>query len=91
MQVKVYATLRELVGGAVIELPVTEPTHVAALLDRISADHPQLGAKLWDENGRLNRTIQVLINGRSIQFLKGVQTSVSPEDTVSLFPPVGGG
>ena len=33
----------------------------------------------------------VLLNGRSIAFLQGLATPVSEADTLSLFPPVGGG
>jgi sulfur-carrier protein len=91
MQVRVYATLRDLVGAPIIEARIAEPTDVGALLQQISASHPELGAKLWDAEGALSRTIQVLVNGRSIQFLKGLETPVCPEDSVSLFPPVGGG
>lgn len=91
MQIYIYATLRDLVGARVIEVEAPVHTDVAGLLQQVSAAHPSLAAKLWDAEGALNRSIQVLVNGRSIQFLNGLQTQVGADDSVSLFPPVGGG
>ena len=91
MQLRVYATLRDLVGGSVIEVDVPQVTDVRHVLQQAAAAYPQLGAKLWDEDGRLNRSINVLVNGRSIQFLAGLETPVQSDDNLSLFPPVGGG
>jgi sulfur-carrier protein len=91
MRVRVYATLRDVVGANALELDVHEPTDVRRVLHELSVECPQLGRKLWDAQGELNRAIQVLVNGRSIQFLRGLETSVAPADRVDLFPPVGGG
>jgi molybdopterin synthase sulfur carrier subunit len=91
MQVRVYATLRDLVSAKAIELDVRESTDVRRLLRQASSTYPALGAKLWDEQDDLNKSIQVLVNGRAIAFLDGLDTLVSPEDRVDLFPPVGGG
>jgi molybdopterin converting factor small subunit len=33
----------------------------------------------------------VLVNGRSLDFLDGLDTIIAPNDNLSLFPPVGGG
>lgn len=91
MQVRVYATLRDLVGAKAVEVEVAQPVDVAGLLHQVGEAHPALAAKLWDERGALSSSIQVLVNGRSIQFLQGVHTLVRPTDSISLFPPVGGG
>ncbi len=91
MQVRVYATLRDLVNAKAIELDVREATDVRRLLKQASATYPALGAKLWSEQDELNKSIQVLVNGRAINFLQGLETPVCPEDRVDLFPPVGGG
>jgi MoaD family protein len=91
MQVRVYATLRDLVNAKAIELEVAEATDVRGLLKRAGAAYPKLGAKLWTERDELSKSIQVLVNGRPIHFLQGLETPVCPEDRVDLFPPVGGG
>ena len=36
-------------------------------------------------NGQLNRDIEVLVNGRNIAFLGGVETPLSTDDRVTIF------
>lgn len=91
MQIKAYATLRDLLGWSRYDMPLAGPTTVGQVLTALVAAHPDLAAKLWDESGRLTGYITVLKNGRSIEYLRGLETPVSEADTLSLFPPVGGG
>ena len=91
MRVRVYANLRELVNSKTIEVDVSGATEIRHVLREIGAAHPALDAKLWDANNGLSKSVQVLVNGRPIGFLNGLETVVSPEDIVDLFPPVGGG
>jgi molybdopterin synthase sulfur carrier subunit len=91
MQVRVYATLRDLLGASTIDLDINLPTDVEQVLRQAVAAYPQLADKLWDADHSLSGFIQVLVNGRSIQFLAGLATPVTDGDRVDLFPPVGGG
>jgi MoaD family protein len=91
MQVRVYATLRDLVNAKTIELEVAETTDVRRLLKQAGAAYPGLGEKLWNERGELSQSVQVLVNGRAINHLQGLETPVCPDDRIDLFPPVGGG
>jgi sulfur-carrier protein len=91
MRIKAYATLRDLLGAAVIEVPVDEPADIGYVLRRIVEDCPALGKKLWSDDGNLTGYVTVLLNGRSVQYLSGLATPVKDDDTVALFPPVGGG
>jgi molybdopterin synthase sulfur carrier subunit len=47
--------------------------------------------KLWDAEGDWSGFVTVLLNGRSVQWLQGLETLVADDDALSLFPPVGGG
>ncbi len=91
MRVKAYATLRDLLGGSQFDVPVTGQSTVGQVLQQFVAAHPDLASKLWDEAGKLTGYVTVLLNGRSIEYLAGLQTAVGDTDTLSLFPPVGGG
>lgn len=91
MQIKAYATLRDILGGARFDIPLPAPTTVGDVLRQLVAQHPDLRPKLWDEGEALTGFITVLLNGRSIAYLDGLETPVSEADTLSLFPPVGGG
>ncbi len=96
MRIRVYASLRELMCGAVHDTPVSgTPVSGAAtvggVLEKLVENHPALGDKLWDANRRLTGYVTVLLNGRSIAYLQGLDSPVTDADTLALFPPVGGG
>lgn len=46
---------------------------------------------LFDEEGKLHRYIKLLINGRGIHLLQGLDTPLSDGDIIAIFPPVAGG
>ncbi len=91
VRIRVYATLRDLMGGAVHDLPAPEGATVGDMVQRLVELHPALGEKLWNAEGRLTGYITVFLNGRSVEYLEGLATPVSERDALSLFPPVGGG
>jgi molybdopterin synthase sulfur carrier subunit len=91
MRVRAYATLRDLLGTGKLDLPLGDSSTIGAVLQRLVADYPALAPKLWHEDGRFTGYVTVLLNGRSIEYLRGADTPVGEEDTLSLFPPVGGG
>ena len=91
MQVKTFATLRDLTGTSAIQLEVAGPTTVGQVLHRLSDEYPALGKKLWNSEGTLSGYVKVFLHGRAVQFLNGLDTPVTDEDIISLFPPVGGG
>ncbi len=91
MLVRLYATLRDLVGTASINLKLDGPTTAGQVLERLADSYPALRAKLVDAEGSPSAYVQTLLNGRRVQFLQGPQTPVSDDDVISLFPPVGGG
>lgn len=91
MQIKAYATLRDLLGAKVIEVPLTGPTDVEHVLRHLVADCPAFGKKLWNEDGKPTGYVTVLLNGRRVEYLAGMATPVAEGDKIALFPPVGGG
>lgn len=91
MRVRTYATLRDLLGVSSVDLPLAGPVTVRAVLDRLTTDYPPLADKLWDATGAWSGFVTVLLNGRSVEYLQGLETLVQDSDVLSLFPPVGGG
>jgi molybdopterin synthase sulfur carrier subunit len=95
MRVRVYASLRDLLGTSSIDMPLETPqggvSTVGQVLERLTARYPALDEKLWGADHNLAGYITVLLNGRSIAYLQGVDTSVADDDVIALFPPVGGG
>jgi molybdopterin synthase sulfur carrier subunit len=91
MKIRAYATLREVFGWGQLDLTADGASTVGAVLRHLVEQHPALGAMLWDADGRLTGFVTVLVNGRSIEYLAGLDTPLDREDTVALIPPVSGG
>lgn len=91
MQIRVYATLRDLLGQSRLSVPAASAATVGDVLERLAAEHPVLNGKLWDADRNLTGFVTVLLNGRSIEYLQGLRTPVTDADVMALFPPVGGG
>lgn len=92
MKVHFYATLRQVVGRKVEDVAVPEGTTVNGLLLEILRVWPELRPRLVDEQGKLQRHVHVMVNGRDAPYLeRGMDTPLSASDTLDVFPPVGGG
>jgi sulfur-carrier protein len=92
MIVNFFATLRDISGGKAIEFDVDHGITAKELLDAIIDRFPQMKKELLDEGGRMYGHVHLFINGRDVQFTDDqFQTKIMPEDTVNVFPAVGGG
>lgn len=91
MQVRVFATLRPIVGGPVAEVAAGPGDSVRALLDEMIERWPALKKELFDAEGRLHNNIHVFIDGRDVRYLGGLDMPVPEGASVRIFPPVGGG
>ena len=92
MKVSFYGTLRPVIGAKTLDFAVPEGTTVQELVDAIVAQHPDLGPLLLRVAGAPVRGVQVFVNGRGSGYLaKGLETPLSADDAVDVFPPVAGG
>jgi MoaD family protein len=82
--IKLYANLRKLAGTK--ELSLTGST-VGAVLNELAKRNPSVGEVIL-ENGKLRPHIIVTINGHNAIDL---ETSVTEQDAVAIFPPIAGG
>jgi molybdopterin converting factor small subunit len=89
VQVRIPTQLRTLSGGAG-EVAV-EGTTVAEVLKALDAAHPGFGDRLFSEDGKLRRFVNVFVADEDIRFLRGLETAVAPGATVSIIPAVAGG
>ena len=81
VRVRVFATLRSIVGKNELEL---QASTVGELLEKLYSKYPEMKKEL--EKGAV-----ILVNGKSIEYLEKLDTKLKDEDEVSIFPPVGGG
>lgn len=91
MTIKFFAYLRDYTGCKMVDFPYQEDIrHLAdALCERYGS---RLRAKMLTPDGQdLGEEIIILVNGRHVAHLGGIETKLSPTDTVSVFPVVAGG
>lgn len=91
MKVKIFATLRQLVGAKEIEVDLDGGDTVGSVIAGLVADYPVLGEHILDDEGNLEAYINVFVNRRSMRFLDGLNTRLSEDDVLAIFPPVAGG
>ncbi|MCG0278023.1 MAG: MoaD/ThiS family protein [Thermanaeromonas sp.] len=89
MKVELFGFLQRATGCGRLELEAPTVRHLLeALVVRFGE---RLRGELFLPDGNLRPGFTILVNGRNIVFLKGLDTPLKPEDTVSLIPPAAGG
>jgi len=92
MKVNFFATLRDIAGGKTVEFDVDHGITAQELLDAVIQKFPLMKKELLNENGEMYGHVHFFINGRDVQFTDDkFQTKIMQEDTVNVFPAVGGG
>lgn len=88
--VKFFATVREVTGVKNIEL---DANTIRELLDTLQATYGKRFTEtvIDPSTGNLKQFFSCMINGKRIELLDGYDTELQDNDTVALFPPVGGG
>jgi molybdopterin synthase sulfur carrier subunit len=92
MRIKFHATLRDVVGGSSVEMPEAIGQSVSQVLAGLVTRYPGLKKELLDPEGNLYPHVHFFVNGRDAQFLDSAfEYVLKAEDTVNIFPAVGGG
>jgi molybdopterin synthase sulfur carrier subunit len=92
MIVNYYATLRQVVGVSKVEYNLPQGGTLRQLIEEMVKRYPGLKKEMCDQNGNLQSHIHIFVNGRDSTFLDGSLDSIlEAGDTISIFPPVGGG
>ena len=89
--VRLYASLREAVGERDIEVALADGAAIRDLISRLVELRPVLADRLLDEDGNIPPSVNVFVNGRDIRDLGGLDTTVTPDDEVTVLPPAAGG
>jgi molybdopterin synthase sulfur carrier subunit len=88
-KVRIPTQLRNLCGGeAEVEV---EGATVGEVLAALEKAHPGFGDRLFDEQGKLRRFVNVFVADEDVRFLQGLETEVPQGETVSIIPAVAGG
>ncbi len=91
MKVKLYATLRPLIGGQTsIEVDAGPGNTVQEVLDEILQKWPVLSDELL-QDGEISPRIHIFLNGREVRYAGGLKMVIPEGADLRIFPPVGGG
>lgn len=89
--VKAFATLRNIMDSKCTE-EIQENSTISDLLTTLMEKYPGLSDEIFHDGTReLKDFVNILVNGRNISFLNGLDTRLRDGDLVVLFPPAGGG
>lgn len=92
MKVNFFATLRDIAGGKTVEFDVDHGITARELLDAVVERFPLMKKELLNEHGEMYGHVHFFINGRDVQFTDDkFETQITQEDTINVFPAVGGG
>ncbi|MCG2880440.1 MAG: MoaD family protein [Vulcanisaeta sp.] len=92
VQVKFLASLYDVTKVLKTEIELPDNATVMDLIRTIDkVVSPNFSSVILDDDGRLKDQYVILINGRSVDFLHGLETRLSNGDEVVFLPPAGGG
>ena len=91
MEIRLYATLRQIARTKSIRIETRSGQTVGDALQALVAACPRLAPAIWQADGKLAGHVAVILNGRDIRHLDGVDTPLGDAPHLDVFPPVGGG
>ncbi len=89
--IRLSANLRQVAGSKEAVVDVPAGATAADLLQALRRAYPALGDHILEPDGNLKAGIQLLIDGRHIDFLQGLKSPVDFARDIFLIPPVSGG
>jgi len=90
MKILYFALLRDVTRKKEEEWPQPEAT-LGDLLRDLSARYGREFERWVLKDGDLWNLAIILVNGNDVRQLQSLNTPLTPNDTVVIFPPVGGG
>lgn len=87
--VRIPTTFRELTkGNSTIS---SNGTNLRELLDHVMSEYPDFVNRVIDEDGNLQRFVNIFLDDEDIRFLGGLDTQIEDGQTLSIVPAVAGG
>jgi molybdopterin synthase sulfur carrier subunit len=91
VRIKLYATLRLKAGQPEIEVRAGPGDTVRDAIRQLLEQHPVLAPNVLSEQGELVDHVQVMLNGRNVRLLDGLDTLLQEGQKLDVFPPIAGG
>lgn len=92
VSVKLFLTLREIVGEKVIDMELPERSTVIDLANSMARKYGRAFSKYaFDEKHQIQEFLNFLVNGKNIKYLDGLKTTLNDGDSITILPPAAGG
>ncbi|GGZ10449.1 MoaD/ThiS family protein [Streptomyces nitrosporeus] len=89
VKVRIPTILRTYTGGqAEVE---AEGAVLSEVIESLEKNHPGIGARVLDDQGKLRRFVNVYVNDDDVRFESGLQTPTPDGAGISIIPAVAGG
>ena len=86
---RIPTTLRPLSGGA--STVQVEGSTLSEVLSSLNSAHPGFSDRLFDQEGKLHKFVNIFVADDDVRYLDGLNTKVPSGETVSIIPAVAGG
>lgn len=91
VKVEFFATMRDVFQKKERRVELVGPaTDIRAVIN-IVCDTYQQRNRIFEQDGKIRSDVNILKNGRHINYLNGIETEVEEGDTIAIFPVVRGG
>jgi molybdopterin synthase sulfur carrier subunit len=92
VEVRFFTSLREITGKKKEQVQLQNSITVEKLLTRLSKKYgKEFREYLYNMEGKVHGYLLILVNGKSTNVLRGLDTKLKEGDTIAILPPVGGG
>jgi molybdopterin synthase sulfur carrier subunit len=88
IELRFFANFREAVGQKTVQREYEDGLPAGDVLRQLSEEFAEIDLF---EDGELREFLTILLNGKDIAHLNGLETALEDGDELSVFPPVAGG
>ncbi|MCQ8902664.1 MAG: MoaD/ThiS family protein [Methanothrix sp.] len=90
INIRAFAGFREILGRE-ISLEIEEGSNVSDLIERLCRIKPGFRDAVFSETGELRDYVIIMLNRRRLDMPEDLNSPLSDNDEVAIFPPVAGG
>jgi molybdopterin synthase sulfur carrier subunit len=92
IRVRFFGDLKEYMKKSwmTIDVPQGSSLH-NFIVELVKNGNPELLEKLMENGKKVPSKIKILVNGRDIKHLEGLETEIKDRDLISILPIAGGG
>ncbi|MCK8816798.1 MoaD family protein [Natroniella sulfidigena] len=91
LEIKFFSLLKLELKESGVEYDLDGLTTIEDLIARLDQDYEGIFSEKLLEDGQIKMGTIILVNGTNVLHLDKLETEVSEDDEVSIFPPSGGG